>query len=97
MISRFEVVDTDHHMVDGFDWANATFTMCGYNRLTLKPDAHLIARHGADPMIATGSYGSGRTAVFASDFAPHWGGDFIHWSGYAQFWAQMLHWLAVTV
>lgn len=91
---RFSVVDTDHPIVSGLDWENATFTMCGYNRVVLKPEAHLIANHGDDPIIATGSYGSGRTAIFATDFAPHWGGDFIHWSGYAQFWAQMLSWLA---
>jgi uncharacterized membrane protein len=91
---RFEIVDGEHPMVAGLDWANAAFTMCGYNRVALKPEAHLIARHGADPIIATGGYGKGRTAVFTTDFAPHWGGDFIRWPGYAQFWAQMLTWLA---
>ncbi len=45
------------------------------------------------PMIATGSYGRGRTAIFASDFAPHWAGDFPYWDGYATFWTQMLRWL----
>lgn len=90
---RFEVVDPEHPIVAGLDWANANFTMCGYNRVALKPEAHLIARHGQDPIIATGSYGKGRTAVFATDFAPHWGGDFIRWPGYSQFWAQMLTWL----
>lgn len=91
---RFEVTDREHPIVSGLDWDSATFTMCGYNRVSLKPDAHLIASHGADPIIATGSFGEGRTAVFATDFAPHWGGDFIRWPGYAQFWAQMLTWLA---
>lgn len=91
---RFDIVDATHPVVAGLDWTNASFTMCGYNRVALKPDAHLIARYGADPIIATGAYGSGRTAVFATDFAPHWGGDFIHWPNYAQFWAQLLTWLA---
>jgi len=45
-------------------------------------------------MIATGAYGQGRTAIFASDFAPHWAGDFPRWEGYARFWGQMLRWLA---
>jgi len=91
---RFEIVDPEHPVVVGLDWANATFTMCGYNRVSLKSDAHLIAWHGSDPIIATGSYGAGRTAVVATDFAPHWGGDFIRWPDYPQFWAQMLTWLA---
>ena len=90
---RFEIVDPAHPTVAGADWANAAFTMCGYNRVALKPDAHLVARHGADPIIATGAYGAGRTAVFATDFAPHWGGDFVRWPGYADFWAGMLRWL----
>ncbi len=90
---RFEIVDREHPIVAGLDWQHATFTMCGYNRVALKSEACLIARHDDDPIIATGTYGEGRIAVFATDFAPHWGGDFIHWSGYAQFWAQMLTWL----
>jgi uncharacterized membrane protein len=91
---RFDVVDPAHAIVAGIDWAGARFTMCGYNRVTLKPDARLIARYGDDPIIATGSAGAGRTAVFTTDFAPHWGGDFVRWPGYAQFWAQLLVWLA---
>jgi uncharacterized membrane protein len=93
---RFEIVDPSHPTVAGLDWANAGFTMCGYNRVALKPGARLIARHGDDPIIATGTYGKGRTAVFATDFAPHWGGDFILWPAYTQFWAQMLVWLSDT-
>ena len=91
---RFEIVDREHPIVAGLDWDGATFTMCGYNRVTAKPETHLVARHGNDPFIVTGAYGKGRTAVFASDFAPHWAGDFVRWEGYAQFWTQMLTWLA---
>ena len=91
---RFEIVDPAHPIVAGLDWAGASFTLCGYNRVALKPGAHLVARHGDDPIIATGGYGKGRTAIFASDFAPHWAGDFVRWEGYARFWAQMLGWLS---
>lgn len=91
---RFEIVDPAHPIVAGLDWSNAAFTLCGYNRLTLKPGAHLIARHRADPILATGTHGHGRTAGFASDFAPHWAGDFVRWDGYPRFWAQLLTWLA---
>ena len=67
---RFEIVDPAHPTVAGLDWDRASFTLCGYNRVTLKPDAHLVARYRGDPMIATGAFGRGRTANFASDFAP---------------------------
>ncbi len=30
-----------------------------------------------DPFITCREYKKGRTATFASDFAPHWAGDFI--------------------
>jgi uncharacterized membrane protein len=91
---RFEIVDPAHSAVAGIDWASADFTMCGYNRVKLRDRAHLIARHGDDPIIATGTAGRGRTAIFASDFAPHWAGDFVRWPGYTPFWTQMLTWLA---
>jgi len=91
---RFEIVDPAHPAVAGLDWDSAAFTLCGYNRVMLKPDAHLVARYRDDPMIATGAYRRGRTAIFASDFAPHWAGDFPRWEGYATFWTQMLRWLA---
>lgn len=90
---RFEIVDDSHPAVSGLDWCSASFTLCGYNRLTLKPEAHLVARHGSDPIIASGLYGRGRSAIFASDFAPHWAGDFPGWEGYPTFWGQMLRWL----
>ena len=84
---RFAVVDPDHPTVAGLDWQHAAFTMCGYNKVSLKPGAHLVARHGDDPILATGQHGQGRTAIFASDFAPHWAGDFVRWEGYKIFWA----------
>jgi uncharacterized membrane protein len=59
-----------------------------------KPDTYMAARYRDAPFPVTGRYGQGRTAAFASDFAQHWAGDFPRWDGYAQFWAQMLRWLA---
>lgn len=91
---RFGIDDPEHPIVRGFDWDRATFTMCGYNKVTLKPGVRPIASVNGDPIIAAGQYGAGRTAVFATDFAPHWGGDFIRWEGYADFWAGLVRWLA---
>lgn len=91
---RFEISLPDHPMVAGLPWKDSTWTLCGYNQVTLKPGAALVAHYHADPFIACQSYGAGRTAIFASDFAPHWAGSFIHWSHYAAFWRQMMLWLA---
>jgi uncharacterized membrane protein len=91
---RFELVQPHHPIVVGLPWSEAKWTLCGYNRVKLKDGATLVASYQNDPFIACWSYQAGRTAIFASDFAPHWAGDFVYWSHYASFWRQMIHWLA---
>lgn len=90
----FELIQPDHPIVAGLPWDETDWTLCGYNRVKLKDDATLIANYQNDPFIACWSYQAGRTAIFASDFAPHWAGDFVYWSHYASFWQQMVYWLA---
>jgi len=90
----FNVVDTDHPITRGIPWADARFTLCGYNKLALKEGAKLLAEYNGDPFIACQDFKKGRTAIFASDFAPHWAGDFIDWEHYPRFWGRMLQWLA---
>jgi uncharacterized membrane protein len=69
--------------------------LLGYNRVTAKPDAAVLARCGDDPLIACGEYHAGRGAVFTSDCAPHWGPpEFVDWAGYAPLWANLVTWLA---
>jgi uncharacterized membrane protein len=91
---RFELVQPEHPIVAGLPWGAATWTLCGYNKVALKPGATLVASYEGDPIIACWDYRGGRSAIFASDFAPHWAGDFVHWPHYAAFWKQMLQWLA---
>ena len=91
---RFVVDRPDHPIVTGIPWAGAAWTLCGYNKLDLKAGATLVASYQGDPIIACWEYQDGRSAIFASDFAPHWAGDFVHWPHYAAFWRQMVHWLS---
>lgn len=90
----FNAVDRDHPIMSGIPWDDAKFTLCGYNRVTLKDGAKLLAEYDGDPFITCREYKKGRTATFASDFAPHWAGDFIDWEFYPQFWGRMMRWLA---
>jgi uncharacterized membrane protein len=90
----FKVIDRDHPITAGLPWDEARFTLCGYNRLTLKPGASLLAEYDGDPFIACWDCGRGRAAIFATDCAPHWVGDFKDWEYYPQFWGQMVRWLA---
>ena len=46
--------------------------LLGYNQVTAKPDAEVLVRCGADPLLVVGSHGAGRSAAFTSDCAPHW-------------------------
>ena len=91
---RFDVVQPDHPIVAGLPWKSADWTLCGYNKLTLKPGATLVASYQDDPLIACWEHKGGRSAIFASDFAPHWAGSFVHWPHYSAFWRQLVHWLA---
>ncbi|MCK4872032.1 MAG: hypothetical protein KAS72_04830 [Phycisphaerales bacterium] len=90
----FNIVERDHPVTTGIPWDKTEFTLCGYNKLTLRDGATLIAEYDGDPFIACRQWGNGRTAVFASDCAPHWVGDFKDWEYYPQFWGQMIKWLA---
>jgi uncharacterized membrane protein len=86
-------VGGDHPILAGV--AGAWPALLGYNRVTLRPDATLLARVGDDPMLAVGTAGAGRTLIWTSDIGPHWCPDaFCAWPGYGQIWSQAMRWLA---
>ncbi len=43
-------------------------------------------------ILATWTYGLGRTAVFTSDTGKRWAGQWADWSGYDQFFSQLVRW-----
>lgn len=64
-----EIVDPSHPTVAGLtEWLH----FLGFNKSTLRPDAHLVARFGDQPFIAVHETGDGRSGVFSSDCGPHW-------------------------
>lgn len=68
----------------------------GYNRTVLKDldTVKELAQINDDPFIAIREYGEGRTAIFASDCAPHWGSpEFLAWEKYNLVWAKLMNWL----
>lgn len=83
----------EHPIVQGL--AEPWPVLLGYNEVQVKPEADLIASVGKHPLLATGSYGDGRTLVWTSDIGPHWCPEtFVTWEGYAKLWLQAIHWLA---
>lgn len=82
----------EHAIFDGVEKEWPYFL--GYNKTTLKNEAELLACINGDPFIAVLEAGKGKSAVFTSDCAPHWGPpDFVNWSSYNKFWINLLNWL----
>jgi uncharacterized membrane protein len=88
-----EVAQPSHPILEGVtgEWP----ALLGYNELTAKPDAEVIAQVGEHPMLATRTVGAGRTLIWASDIGPHWcPTPFLSWDGYGKIWRQSIEWLA---
>jgi uncharacterized membrane protein len=88
-----DVVGPDHPILENMPepWPH----LLGFNELSLKPDAELIAKVGEHPLLAVRTMGQGRTLAWASDIGPHWCPEiFAVWEGYARLWSQSVAWLA---
>ena len=72
--------------------------LLGFNRTVCRGETgtQLLATIGdrGDPFVGVREYGKGRTGVFTSPAAPHWGPvEFLEWPGYKVFWTQFFNWL----
>jgi uncharacterized membrane protein len=68
--------------------------LLGYNSLSPKREAEIIATVGNEPLIVAWTCGSGRSVAFASDCGPHWAPPaFVEWDGYATLWQQIVDWV----
>lgn len=88
-----EVVAPEHPILSGI--ASTWPALLGFNEITLKPGAQLLAKVGDYPLLAVQTVGQGRTLAWASDIGPHWCPEpFASWEGYARLWVQAVEWLA---
>ncbi|WP_461612821.1 glutamine amidotransferase [Clostridium sp. Marseille-QA1073] len=83
----------EHEILNGIpkEWPH----FLGYNRTIALEDKgeHLVTIDG-DPFISVMEYGKGRTAIFTSDCAPHWGPvEFLNWEYYNKLWINILNWM----
>ena len=52
----------------------------GYNKTVARDNCPVLATIGGDPFVAVGEFGKGKSAIFSSDCAPHWGPkEFTDW------------------
>jgi uncharacterized membrane protein len=69
--------------------------LLGYNRLTARPGATVVATIGDDPLLVVGTAEQGRAVAFASDCSPHWAPpDFLDWEGYPALWDVIVRYVA---
>lgn len=69
--------------------------LLGYNEVTVREDAALVATVDDDVLLATREVGSGRSLAWTSDIGPHWcPQEFLDWDGFAPLVGGMLRWLA---
>jgi uncharacterized membrane protein len=87
------VAGADHPVMSGLPqekWPSLLF----YNRVFAKPEAKVLLKHEADPILAVWDYGRGRAAAFAPDAAPHGAPlQFLEWDFFPQLWRQLVWWL----
>ncbi|MFH7835314.1 MAG: glutamine amidotransferase [Candidatus Aenigmatarchaeota archaeon] len=88
------IINGKHPIMVNIPWEKANFMLLGYNKTKIKKGATLLAEYNGDPILAAWDYYDGRSLAFTSDCAPHWGGNFIDWEYYTQFWIQAVKWIA---
>lgn len=83
----------EHEIVAGLpdEWP----PLLGYQRVSRRPDADLLATLNGDPLLVAWAVGAGRALAYTSDIGPHWAPPtFIDWDGYGKLWDQAVRWLA---
>lgn len=86
------LVGSDHPVARA--WQSSPPPILGYNRVTAKPEAQVVARVDDDVLIATAEYGAGRSLVWTCDIGPHWCPvEFCQWEGFDQLMGAMVQWL----
>lgn len=87
-----EVIDSEHPVLKGIptEWPK----FLGYNKTVARDNCPVLATIGGNPFVAVGEFGKGKSAIFSSDCAPHWGPkEFTDWKYYNKLWVNMLDWL----
>jgi len=63
----------------------------GYVRFTAKPTAQtILSVDHRDPLLTRWQYGLGRAVVFTSDAKSRWASEWVGWSGFDRFWANVV-------
>ncbi|HYN89361.1 MAG TPA: VWA domain-containing protein [Ardenticatenaceae bacterium] len=79
-------------ILQGFDPGRLP-VLVGYNGATPKPAATVaLLTPRQDPLLAQWRYGLGRAVAWTSDLSGRWAGDWVAWSEFGDFAAQLVGW-----
>lgn len=77
-------------ILDGVEISQAG-PLLGWVKFISKPEAETLLRlDEKDPLLVRWQYGLGRSVVFASDVKDRWAANWVGWSGFDRFWANIL-------
>jgi uncharacterized membrane protein len=94
--AKADVVMPEHPIARG--WTGQAPDLLGYNVVTARPEAEVVATVAGDVLIATMEPGEGRSLVWTTDIGPHWcPTPFLSWDGFAPVVGAMLRWLGQEV
>lgn len=86
------VVEHSHPALEGIEGQWPFFL--GYNKLIPLEGSDVPVTICNDPMVAFCQREKGRSAIFASDCAPHWGPpEFVNWKYYKKLWQGIAQWV----
>ena len=67
----------------------------GYNRVSPKTHAHVLATVDDDPLLVIGTWEKGRVAALTTDCTAHWASQaFLKWDYYPVLFRRLVSWLA---
>ena len=85
------VLDPSDDVIKGFGEVPPVYGMVLTSRKNdPKVEMPLSAGKNNDPILAHWQTGLGKTAVFTSDAHNKWGPEWVGWTGYGKFWAQVV-------
>jgi uncharacterized membrane protein len=85
------VTSQDHFITKGLGerWP----FLLGFNEVTPKPEAEVLAKVDEHPLLVVGRYDRGRAVAWTSDIGPHWcPREFVEWPHYEELWARLITW-----
>ena len=84
------LIQKNAEMFKGIDFSEAP-PLRGYLSTQLKDTSEaLLMSSEDDPILARWQFGLGQTIAFTSDLKNRWATEWLNWSGYGQFWVQVV-------